>query len=162
MLAKKKDNYSVQDSDNLNTDLNSVNSDGTLMSKLELINLQDSFDVSHIDLNKLSSEERQAEIKRCQKMNQHYQRLMYFISANSGYFNFNTSVNYYYISETLGRSTKDYSIFMAFQGLAWSIKPLYGWISDSVYPFTYRFKPYIFLFCLLHLLVCFFVVSTQP
>jgi BT1 family len=114
--------------------------------------------MSHIDLTLLTTEERQAEILRCEKMNKHFIRMMYFISSNSGFFSYNTNVNYYYISETLKRSTKDYLLFGSYQGLAWSLKPIYGWVSDSIYPFTYRYKPYIFLFCLLHILACLYVI----
>ena len=124
--------------------------------------LQESYDISHIDLSKLTSEERQAEIKRCKDMNTQYSRIMYFISSNSGYLMYSTNVNYFFISETLKLPTSDYSDFIALQGFAWSIKPLYGWISDSFYPFRYRIKPYIFLTCVLYGLLCAFIALKEP
>ena len=161
MLAKKKDNYSVQDSNNLSTKDISIYTDRQ-SSKQSLITLRDSFDLANIDLKQFTPKELEEEIIRTEKMYKNYHTLMYMISANSGAFNFNNFINYYYISETLGRSTADWSILMALQGLAWSSKPIYGWISDSFYPFKYRFKPYIFLFSLLHILVCLFVIITEP
>ena len=87
---------------------------------------------------------------------------MYFISSNSGYLMYSTNVNYFFISETLKLPTSDYSDFIALQGFAWSIKPLYGWISDSFYPFRYRIKPYIFLTCVLYGLLCAFIALKEP
>ena len=63
--------------------------------------LQDSMDISHIDLNLLSSEERKAEIDRCEDKLKHYSRMMYFISSNSGWFMFADRVNFNYISNDL-------------------------------------------------------------
>lgn len=88
--------------------------------------------------------------------------MMYFISSNSGYFTYSQNVNYFFISEVLGRGSADYALFLSYQGLAWSIKPLYGWISDSIYPFKYRIKPYILLLCVIHLLACTYVVVNEP
>jgi hypothetical protein len=88
--------------------------------------------------------------------------MMYFISSNSGYFAFGTNINYYYISEILKRPPSDYALFLSYAGLAWSIKPIYGWISDSIYPLKYRFKPYIFLCCLVHILTSIFVMVVRP
>jgi hypothetical protein len=88
--------------------------------------------------------------------------MMYFISSNSGYFTYSQNVNYFYISEKLSRPSSDYAKFLSYQGFCWSIKPIYGWISDSVYPFRYRIKPYVLMFCILHLLTCLFIVSHEP
>jgi hypothetical protein len=88
--------------------------------------------------------------------------MMYLISSNSGYFTFSQNVNYYFVSETLRLPSSDFQKVLAYQGLAWSIKPIYGWISDSIYPFKYRIKPYIFLSCVLHGLVCATIFLHQP
>lgn len=88
--------------------------------------------------------------------------MMYFISSNSGYNAFGANINYYYVSETLQKGTADYANFGSYQGFAWSIKPIYGWISDSFYPFKYRFKPYICLCCIVHILACLYVVLVKP
>lgn len=55
------------------------------------------------------------------------------------------------------RQSSDYTIFIAFTGLAWTIKPIYGWITDSIYPFKYRFKPYVTLMSCLYLLIAAYV-----
>jgi MFS family permease len=89
-------------------------------------------------------------------------RMMYFISSNSGYFQYSQNVNYYYISETKGLPPSYLSEFQSFQGLAWSIKPIYGWISDSFYPFKYRIKPYIFMMCMLNALCCISIFLNAP
>ena len=144
-------NDSVQDSkNNLQTDYTASVADSNQDSAL-VQNLQDSFDLSHLDLDLLTSEERLAEIKRCQGIQTQYMRMMYFISSNSGYFSYTDSISYFYISETLKRPSQDMASFNYYSGLPWSIKPVYGWISDSIYPFKYRFKPYIIFLCLMHI-----------
>jgi hypothetical protein len=156
---------SVQDSTNLKSDyytqsLEGAPPEGTGLDIIQ--NLQDSFDLSHMDLNKLTSEERQAEIKRCKHMNMHYRRMMYFISSNSGYFQYSANVNYFFISEHLKLPSADNTRLNVKQGIAWSIKPLYGWICDSFYPFKYRIKPYIFLACCLNILICVTIFLVEP
>lgn len=92
----------------------------------------------------------------------HFKRMMYFISINSGFYAFCGNINYYYISELLQRPPGDFSLFNSIGGIAWSIKPIFGWMSDSYYPFRYRFKIYIILCCIFHILTCVFVIFNKP
>ena len=57
------------------------------------------------------------------------------------------------------RQTSDLTIFLAFVKIAWTIKPVYGWITDSIYPFKYRFKPYVSVMALFFISVAAFVAS---
>lgn len=125
-----------------------------------LQSLQDSFDLSNIDLTKLTSEERQAEINRCKEIYKHYSRMMYLISSNSGWFQYSDRVNFDFIANKLKLGPDDKSSFDAKMGFCWSIKPLYGWISDSFYPFRYRIKSYILFWCSLHCATCLWVFNT--
>ena len=119
--------------------------------------LQDSLDVSHMNLDMYSVEQCEQEIQRCTVMNLHYRRLMYLIAINSGMHYYSQNINYYLISDLMKRQSSDWTIFTAFTGLAWTIKPVYGWITDSIYPFKYRFKPYVSLMSCLYLLVAVYV-----
>jgi hypothetical protein len=63
---------------------------------------------------------------------------MYMISSNSGWFNFNAKAALYYIKNEYKQQPNVFSYFQANTGLPWIIKPVYGWISDSFFPFKYR------------------------
>ena len=118
---------------------------------------QDSFDLSSFNLNTLSSEERLQEIQRCKGILKHYSRMMYLISSNSGWFNYSDRINFNFIANTLKLGPGAKTHFDADMGVCWSIKPLYGWSSDSIYPFTYRVKPYVVLMSALNAAACAFI-----
>lgn len=122
-----------------------------------VLSLQDSLDVSHMNLDMYSVEQCEEEIRRCTVMNVHYRRLMYLIAINSGMHYYSQNINYYLISDLMKRQASDWTAFTAFTGLAWTIKPIYGWITDSIYPFTYRFKPYVTLMSIIYLLIAVYV-----
>jgi len=122
-----------------------------------VLSLQDSLDVSHMNLDMYSVEQCEEEIRRCTVMNVHYRRLMYLIAINSGMHYYSQNINYYLISDLMKRQASDWTVFTAFTGLAWTIKPIYGWITDSFYPFTYRFKPYVTLMSIIYLLIAVYI-----
>lgn len=118
---------------------------------------QDSFDLSGFNLNLLTSEERQAEIKRCKNILLHYSRMMYLISSNSGWNVYGDSVNFNFIANTKKMVASTKQDFDADMGVCWSIKPLYGAMSDFFYPFTYRIKPYVILMSVMNVCSCLMV-----
>lgn len=100
---------------------------------------------------------------RSNKIKRHTSVLMYLISFNSGYFLFCQSVNYVYISGKLARPSSDYNLFLSYAAWAFSLKPIYGWISDTVYPFRYRLKFYVVLCSIVHILTCVYIfVKEEP
>jgi hypothetical protein len=67
------------------------------------------------------------------------------IALNSAFFSFPGNVIFFFISGPLKKQSADMARFSAITSFPWSIKPVYGWISDSIYPFRYRLKPYVTL-----------------
>lgn len=79
-----------------------------------------------------------------------YTRLVimnYAIAAFSGFMLITSSVNFYYINDVLHGTNIQFSEFSAFTGLSWTIKPVYGYISEFFFPFKYRLKSYIVFCC---------------
>ena len=113
-------------------------------------------------MNKLTSEERQAEIDRCKGIYKQYSRMMYLISSNSGWFMFSDRVNFEYISNKLRLGPDVKTLFDAYTGYCWSVKPMYGWITDSFYPFRFRIKSYVMFFAALHCATCIFIALHEP
>ena len=110
-----------------------------------------------MNLDVFTMKECEDEIERCKVMNIHYRRLTNLIAINSGMNNYSSNINFYLVSDLMKKQATEWTNFNAFTGIAWTIKPLYGWLSDSFYPFKYRFKPYVTLMQLLYLLTTGFV-----
>lgn len=83
--------------------------------------------------------------------------MMYLISSNSGWNIYSDRINFNFIANTLRLGPDAKSHFDADMGVCWSIKPLYGWLSDSFYPFTYRIKPYVIFMSCLNASACAFI-----
>jgi hypothetical protein len=146
---------SLQLSEGNSTNQNPAGTFQTLDAKLKF---QDSFDLSSFNLEMLTSEERQEEIARCEKIHKHYSRMMYLISSNSGWNSFSDRNNFTFLAKTLRVDPAIYTDFQADIGSCWSAKPLYGWLSDSFYPFTYRIKPYVVFMSILNSVTCLYVL----
>jgi len=144
-MANKQD-YSKDDTDS-SMDLSIVPS------------LSESLDVSHLNLDVYTVKECEDEIIRCRVMNTHYRRLTYLIAINTGMHNYTGNINYYFLSDIMKKQASQFVAFVAFTTLAWTIKPIYGWISDSIYPFKFRFKPYVTLMQILYVLLAGFIAS---
>lgn len=123
----------------------------------KLHGLQDSFDLSDASLEQYTDEQCRAEQERCEDMNKHFRRLMYVIAVNSGWHNYTENFNFFLIKNEMKRSPQDFTEFNAFTGFAWSLKPLYGWISDSFYPFKHKFKPYVAIMSTFYILLSIYV-----
>ena len=83
--------------------------------------------------------------------------MMYFCSLNSGWSSYCGGINFNFLANTLKLPADQTTYFDAKMSLFWAIKPIYGWLTDSFYPFTYRVKPYIIAMSLMNALSCFFV-----
>jgi hypothetical protein len=142
--AKQKDNIQASEGSEIQTsEMHSSVSEFESLKKLH--NLQDSIDLIDCDIYDYTVEECDAEVERCLQMNKHYRRLMYLLAVNSGWHNFTDNFNLQLISNKMKKSSAEYTGFMATTNFAWSLKPLYGWTSDSFYPFKRKFKPYVTL-----------------
>ena len=117
----------------------------TISMDQSIMSLQDSLDVSTLNLDVYTVKQCEDEIKRCKTMNEHFRRLTYMIAINSGMHAYVSNINFYLVSDLMKKEARDFAALGAFAGLAWTIKPIYGWISDSIYPFKLRFKPYVTL-----------------
>ena len=160
MLKGAKDDFksfAKDDSGLEQSDASLKLAEGDISSLKKLHELQDSFDLSDTSLEHYTEEECKAEMDRCEEMNKHFRRLMYVIAVNTGWHNFTENFNFYLISEEMKRSSKDFTGFNTFTGFAWSLKPLYGWISDSFYPFKHKFKPYVTIMSSLYILLSIYV-----
>lgn len=62
--------------------------------------------------------------------------------------------NLNHIMVDLKKSNVEYTRFYNLTATSWTFKPLFGWISDSFYPFRYRFKSYIILMACIHATFC--------
>jgi hypothetical protein len=128
---------------------NSLNSDINLDTKLLedrnllIEKLQDALDINDFNLDLYTVAECQAEIKRCTDLNKSNRQLTALIATNTALFAYFQNVVIYVVSVLMKKQPADYLLFTSFTGIAWSIKPLYGWTSDSIYPFKYRIKPYV-------------------
>lgn len=60
------------------------------------------------------------------------------VSSNSGWFMMARFISIHYIRSDLGKDAVDFTKFDSFTSLPWIMKPIWGWISDSFYPFRYR------------------------
>jgi MFS family permease len=75
--------------------------------------------------------------------------LAILIFFNQGIGNLAVQPLYYFLRETLGVSVPAIMMLGALANLPWLIKPLWGFLSDSISLFGYRRKSYIVLFALL-------------
>lgn len=46
--------------------------------------------------------------------------------------------NFNHVMNDLNKSNSEYSKFYNLTATSWTFKPVFGWISDSFYPFRYR------------------------
>lgn len=112
-----------------------------------------------MNLDDYTVKECEDEIRRCRVMNTHFRRLTYLIAINSGMHSYTGNINYYFVSDIMKKEASQFVAFGAFTALAWTIKPIYGWVSDSIYPFKFRFKPYVTLMQILYVLSAGFIAS---
>lgn len=62
----------------------------------------------------------------------------YAMAIYSGMFLMIIYPNLYHVRSELQRSAAEYTRFDSFTKSPWTIKPVFGWISDSIYPFRIR------------------------
>ena len=60
---------------------------------------------------------------------------MYLISVNSGLWAFRQYPDFSYVKNTLKKDGEEFTKFDILTNLPWAIKPIYGAICDSFYPF---------------------------
>ncbi len=63
---------------------------------------------------------------------------MYLISINSGIWALRQYPDFHYVKITLGKDGDDFTKFDILANMPWAIKPIYGAICDSFYPFKYK------------------------
>lgn len=62
----------------------------------------------------------------------------YAMAIYSGMFLMIIYPNLYHVKTELGKKAADYTRFDSLTKIPWTIKPIFGWISDSFFPFKYR------------------------
>ena len=67
---------------------------------------------------------------------------MYFVQGASGLARLATS---FYLKDALGLTPAQVAALTGITVIPWTIKPLYGWLSDSVPVWGYRRRPYLFV-----------------
>jgi hypothetical protein len=67
-----------------------------------------------------------------------YKTMMYFVSLYTATTYFFKLPNLHYIKGKLRKTAFDYTKFDSISRIPWIAKPLFGWISDSIYPFGFR------------------------
>jgi len=76
-----------------------------------------------------------------------YVIMMYVIGGFSGCMMLTTYITVHYVKNVLGCTAVQLNNFNAFASLSWTIKPIYGYISESIFPFKYRLKSYLVFCC---------------
>jgi hypothetical protein len=63
---------------------------------------------------------------------------MYACSINSGWGKYSNTVNLIYMDDTLKVEVAQYTLFQYYVSLGGDVKPIFGIISDTFFPFKYR------------------------
>lgn len=67
-----------------------------------------------------------------------------------------------YLKDKLKLSAGSYTSFMSLIQTPWVLKPLYGFISDTFYPFKSKIKFYIVVMCTVHILISLLFFFNPP
>jgi len=86
-------------------------------------------------------------IKKLKKRMRYYIIMMYVIGFYSGFLMTFIYVNTHYLQRVLEVNSGDAAKFNSYMGISWTIKPIYGYISECFFPFKYRLKSYIIFGC---------------
>ena len=78
----------------------------------------------------------------------------YMMAFYSGLLYLTFYSNLDHVKNDLKKTSFEYTRFYNLTATSWTFKPLFGWISDSFFPFRYRFKSYILLMSCIQGLFC--------
>jgi hypothetical protein len=67
-----------------------------------------------------------------------YEYMNYMMAFYSGLLFLTYFSNFSHVKDHLKKSAAEYSRFYNLTAMSWTFKPVFGWISDSLYPFRYR------------------------
>jgi BT1 family len=83
----------------------------------------------------------------------HYKMVNYFIAMYSGSLMLFVLPNNTYIKTTLKKDGAAYTQFQTVTQSAWILKPLLGFLSDTIYPFKSRTRFYLICFPVIQIIV---------
>ena len=86
-------------------------------------------------LNEMDLEQEIQELKKEVKM---YLMLMMMVAINSAWFSYNTNVTIYYDKNDLLLTGAENAKILSLMIIPWSLKPIWGCLSDSFFIFGYR------------------------
>ena len=110
-----------------------------------------------------SEGERDEKILSLKKSIRNYQILMYMVAINSACGNYIKNFVIFYLKSKLDINAADAAFLTGIINLPWSLKPIWGFISDSISLFKYRFKSHILIQCIAGILsVLYFVIKPEP
>jgi hypothetical protein len=91
-----------------------------------------------------------------------YVSMIYIVSIASGMLQLLQLPTFYYLMDELKVDPNQYANYRFTVVLPWTIKPVFGFICDSVHPFKYRVKSWLLIFFTVNALVCYSVYYFKP
>ena len=101
----------------------------------------------------LTDEQKEREIKRLNTLIGQYKLILYSVAITVGWAAYATNMTIFYTKNVLNLSPEATTRINSIAFLPWSVKPLWGFLVDSVFPFRYRFKSHTTFVSLFNCLV---------
>ena len=70
--------------------------------------------------------------------------------------------NLHYVKDILHATPDQNSTFKSLGSIAWSIKPIIGYLEDQVNPFYFRIKSWLALGCMMSIGMCSYIFVSSP
>ena len=104
-------------------------------------------------LASLNTKEKIKEIKRLNALMTQYKLLLYLMAITVGWAAYSTNMSTFYTKNVLDLSAEASTQVNSIAFLPWSMKPIWGFLVDSVFLFRYRFKSHCAIVSLINCLV---------
>ena len=120
------------------------------------LRLSEQIDISDDEAHQLAylnNDQRAREIKRLHRLIGQYKLLLYLIAATVGWAAYSTNMTIFYTKNVLDLSAEATTRVNSVAFLPWSMKPIWGFLVDSVFLFRYRFKSHCMIVSLINCLV---------
>lgn len=103
-----------------------------------------------------------AAVEKLQKRIRSLTNLTYVIALAVGMVTILVYPNLYYVKDVLKSTPAEYAQFKSIGSIAWSIKPIIGYLEDQVSPLYYRIKSWLVIGSILSTAMCALVSVSTP